>query len=242
MGVTAAMRRRLRPLRPILGPIWRAIQRERSRIQKGDPAAIPNVVERFRYRILDRVRRRPPIRPLRRHEIAELAAEVPYYRPRRGYLEVAAKAARELIARHGLGSALELGPHLRPLIVGGDVMDLRIRPDLRAEGRRIAHNATVVPWPIEDRAYDLFVALQVFEHLGTGQADAFREVRRVARHAILSLPIDWQMDDPTNCHHGLTMERALGWFAPIAPSRILVGTPGAKKRIIFVFENLPPPD
>lgn len=243
MGVeTAAMRRWLRPFRPILGPPWRAWQRERSRIRKGDPAAIPYAIERLRYRVLDRVRRRPPIRPLRRHEIAELAAEVPYYKPRRGYLEVAAAVARDLIARHELRSALELGPHLRPLIVNGDVLDLTIRARLRSEGRRIAHDATVAPWPIADRAYDLFVALQVFEHLGSGQADAFGEVRRVARHAILSLPIDWVMDDPTNCHHGLTMERAMEWFAPVAPSRILVGTPGPRKRIIFVFENLPPPD
>lgn len=64
----------------------------------------------------------------------------------------------------------------------------------------------------------------------------------MARHAILSLPIDWQMEDPTNCHHGLTMERALGWFAPVAPSWILTDTPGANKRIIFVFENLTQPD
>jgi hypothetical protein len=43
---------------------------------------------------------------------------------------------------------------------------------------------------VADNAYDLFVALQVFEHLGTSQREAFREVRRVARHAIISLPID----------------------------------------------------
>lgn len=228
------MRRRLRPLRPVLGPIWRAYQSADARIRY--------VFERFRYRIFDRRPSRAPIRPLGRHEIAKLAAEVPYYRPRRRYLEVAARAASDLIDRHELVSALELGPYLRPLIVGGDVIDLRIRPDLQAEGHRIAHDATVAPWPIEDRAYDLFVGLQVFEHLGTRQAEAFREVRRVACHAILSLPIGWQMDDPTNCHHGLTMERVFSWFAPVTPTRTLVGTPGAKKRIIFVFEDLPLPD
>ena len=30
----------------------------------------------------------------------------------------------------------------------------------------------------------------------TRQPEAFREVRRIARHAIMSLPIDWDMDDP----------------------------------------------
>ena len=93
-------------------------------------------------------------------------------------------------------------------------MDLVQREGLRAEGRRIVADATKTPWPIDDKAYDLFVALQVFEHLGTHQPEAFREVRRVARNAILSLPIDWVMADPRNCHHGLTHEQVLAWFLP----------------------------
>lgn len=167
--------------------------------------------------------------------------EEPYYRPRRVYLSAAGAAARELIDRRGLRTALELGPHLRPLIVGADVMDVVRNDALRAEGRRIVHDATSVPWPFDDKAYDLFVALQVFEHLGDRQPDAFREVRRVARHAILSLPIDWVMADPANCHHGLTHERALAWFAPIVPTRVLVGNPGHRKRLLYVFEDLPAP-
>ena len=65
------------------------------------------------------------------------------------------------------------------------------------------------------RAYDLFVAFQVFEHLGDSQPEAFREVRRVARNAILSLPIDWEMADPRNCHHQLSAAKVRAWFAPI---------------------------
>jgi hypothetical protein len=156
-------------------------------------------------------------------------------------MSVACAAAAELIERYELKTALELGPHLRPVIVGADVMDRRDEPDLQAEGRLIRHDATRTPWPIADRAYDLFVALQVFEHLGSAQPEAFREVRRVARHAILSLPIDWEMADPRNVHHRITEEKVLSWFAPVAPTRILVGNPGPKKRLIFVFENLEAP-
>jgi hypothetical protein len=158
------------------------------------------------------------------------------------YLSAAAEAARELIDRRGLETALELGPHLRPLIIGADVMDVVSNEALRAEGRRIVHDATDVPWPFADKAYDLFVALQVFEHLGTRQREAFLEVRRVARHAILSLPIDWVMSDPANCHHGLTNERVHAWFAPVVPSRIMLGNPGHRKRLLYVFEDLPAPD
>ena len=101
------------------------------------------------------------------------------------------------------------------------------------------HDATQEPWPFEDKSYDLFVALQVFEHLGDRQPEAFREVRRIARNAILSLPIDWEMDDPTNCHHRIPNERVLSWFAPIVPTRVVEGSGGKRRRLIYVFEDLP---
>ena len=204
-------------------------------------------VERARDGAGGRERRAPgqppaPIRPLRRYEIVDLGRRVRYYSARTGYMTVAAGVAGDLIDRHRLTSALELGPHLRPLIVGADVMDIASPKDLESEGRVIIHNATRDPWPVDDRQYDLFVALQVFEHLGTGQGAAFREVRRVARHAIISLPIDWVMADPKNCHHQLSSERALSWFLPVVPTRVVVGNGGSKKRLIYVFEDLPLPD
>ena len=107
------------------------------------------------------------------------------------------------------------------------------------EGQEIIHDATVAPWPVADKAYDLFVALQVFEHLGDKQPQTFAEVRRVAKHAILSLPIDWEMADPTNCHHMLSNEKVLSWFAPprTDPDR------GRQRRreqgLVYLFEDLP---
>ena len=86
----------------------------------------------------------------------------------------------------------------RPVVVGADVIDRRVdeRLVLEPPARLFVHDVTQVPWPFADGEYDLFVALQVFEHLGTSQVAAFHEVGRVARRAIISLPIDWQMDDP----------------------------------------------
>ena len=136
-----------------------------------------------------------------------------------------AAIASELIREQHLRTALELGPHLRPLIRGADVMDIvhNAAPPARGAGGS-SPTRSKAPWPVDDKTYDLFVALQVFEHLGTHQPEAFREVRRVARNAILSLPIDWVMADPRNCHHGLTNERVLDWFAPVVPTRVVVGT------------------
>jgi len=179
-----------------------------------------------------------PIRPMTRAEFNELASRDAYYRGRQTYLGAAAWAAADLIDRHCLQTALELGPNTRPLITGADVMDRVARPGLQASGTVLLHDATATPWPIDANRYDLLVALQVFEHLGAAQTTAFREVRRVARHAIISLPIDWQMEDPRNPHLGLSHERVLTWFAPTEPTRVLVGNRGYRQRLIYTFENL----
>ena len=34
----------------------------------------------------------------------------------------------------------------------------------------------------------------------------------------------------------------LGWFAPVVPTKVVVGNPGHRKRLIYVFEDLPAPD
>ena len=235
------LRRLLGPLRPVLRPIWHQVRRLDDR---SDPRSVWALADRLGFlvaRATDRLRGRArPIRPLRPFELIDLGLRIPYYRPRLVYMSATSRIAERLIRERGLTTALELGPYLRPLIVGADVLDLSEQPDRVAEGRTIIHDATRRPWPIADQAYDLFVGLQVFEHLGSHQAEVFREVRRVARHAILSLPIDWVMADPTNCHHGLTEERVLAWFAPVAPTRIELGNGGHRKRLIYVFEDLEP--
>ena len=163
----------------------------------------------------------------------------PYYEGRWSYTSTALSLATELIKRRNLRTALELGAPLRPVIVGAHVMDVTARPELDPRVPITVHDATQEPWPFEDKSYDLFVALQVFEHLDDRQPEAFREVRRIARNAILSLPIDWEMDDPTNCHHQIPNERVLSWFAPIVPTRVVEGSGGKRRRLIYVFEDLP---
>lgn len=229
----ALLKRWLWPLRPILHPVWRLVQPLFGRnaavraASSTPPATLP-------------VKHVPgTIRPLTKREFTFIEANDSYYRGRWNYLSVAAAQATELIERHDLHTALELGPWARPLIVGADAMDRIERPDLQKEGMLLVHDATIAPWPVQDKAYDLFVGLQVFEHLKGKQTIAFGEVRRVARHAIISLPIDWVLEDTRNSHHGLTEERARSWFLPVEPTRVVLGNSGPKKRLIFVFEDLP---
>jgi len=228
--MNAAIRRALGPLRPILGPPYRAM---RSSVWPG-----PNDWARSTRAGRRNRKLATGVRGMSRSEFLELKRQFPYYKARGRYMSVASALVDELSARYGIGRALELGAHRRPIATGADVMDLALVPGLTGHGELIIANATE-PWPFPAKSYDLFVALQVFEHLGTGQPDAFREAVRVARHAIISLPIDWTMADPTNCHHGITQDRALDWFAPLAPTRIVLGNGGRRRRVIFVFENLP---
>jgi hypothetical protein len=225
--ILRSLKRLLRPLRPVLLPIWRRLY---AAVQIGSARA----AKAFE-------RRQPTggIRALTHQEFEEMAADFPYYNGRWGYMSAALGQASMLIRRHGLRTALELGAPVRPIIVGADVMDIKARPELDPTVPITVHDATQAPWPVEDKAYDLFLALQVFEHLRDRQREAFLEVRRVARHAIISLPIDWEMEDPRNCHHRIPNERVLSWFAPIVPTRVIEGSGGKRRRLIYVFEDLP---
>ena len=70
-----------------------------------------------------------------RAEFDELAGEHPYYRGRQRYFGAAAWVASDLIERFDLRTALELGPNVRPLISGADVMDRVARPGPGPAGR-----------------------------------------------------------------------------------------------------------
>jgi hypothetical protein len=227
LPILQRLKRAFRPFRPVLLPIW---------------LRLLATVQIAYARVMKALMGTPPpggIRPLTHPEFEEMAGSFPYYNGRWGYMSAALGQAAMLIQRHGLRTALELGAPVRPIIVGADVMDIKARPELDPEVPITIHDATKAPWPVGDKAYDLFLALQVFEHLRDRQPEAFREVRRVARHAIISLPIDWEMDDPRNCHHQIRNERVLSWFAPVVPTRVIQGNGGKRRRLIYVFENLP---
>ena len=121
--------------------------------------------------------------------------------------------------------ALEIGPGLLPVVKDADVMlspldDQFGTPDTFA-GKKIIHDATVRPWPIGDKQYDLVVALQVFEHLDNKQSRAFREVMRVSRRAILSFPYLWKGGEeakPTHrAHRDLDRQLIQDWTLNLTP-------------------------
>jgi hypothetical protein len=134
----------------------------------------------------------------------------------------------DLINGLNFSSALELGPGRLTMIEGCDVMvlpddDFWGRPE-NATGRVILHDATEKPWPVADKAYDLFVALQVWEHLHNKQSRAFREVMRIANMAVLSFPYGWvcPKDDPNYpTHHRIDRELIGDWTLNVKPERVI---------------------
>lgn len=142
-----------------------------------------------------------------------IAAKHRYCRNRWPYLSIAARWA----AASGARSVLELGAYWLPIVADADTMD---RPSHPGPRPTVLHDAAVIPWPVDDGKYDLFIALQVWEHLGTAQAEAFREVLRVARHAILSFPYKWDCPaDPV--HHGIDEQRIAEWTCHEPPAEVV---------------------
>jgi len=132
-------------------------------------------------------------------------------------------------------TALEIGPYLLPMYRGGDIMDKN--PD-KLPGKHtfttsIIHDATQTPWPVVDKAYDVLVALQVWEHLDTNpinyqayckRKDAFAEAMRVSKAAVLSFPYKWHA--PGNHHHGIDEKKIEEWTLGLAPKARHLCVPG----------------
>jgi hypothetical protein len=159
------------------------------------------------------------MRPVRWKEFVERG---PYWNGRWPYTRAALRMARAARAR----SVLEIGPNGLPLHDMADTMDVAGEPTYR-------HDAGVVPWPIADRHYDLVMALQVWEHLEGRQVEAFGEVRRVARFAVLSFPLGWDRpEDPT--HHGITRETVMRWTHGLVPlDEVLIGARTRSPRLVL---------
>jgi hypothetical protein len=50
------------------------------------------------------------------------------------------------------------------------------------------HNLKVLPWPVKDKQYDVFIALRVFHHFHGDHSIYFEEMKRISNHIILAFP------------------------------------------------------
>ena len=158
------------------------------------------------------------------------------------------QAVIELIQQYQPKSVLELGPGQNPIVMDGDIMvtpddDSWGKPE-KWKGHIYAHDATEKPWPVQDKQYDLFIALQVWEHLSNKQSRAFREVMRIAKAAILSFPFNWHCPKGNANypeHHQIDEELIADWTLGFEPvKKIVIKRTGEKvskgPRLIYFWQ------
>ena len=162
----------------------------------------------------------------------KVAEENIYYstedQARWGYFEVAIKWLKELDPKE----TLEVGPYSLPLDKEGHYVD-RIDYGCKFGPRFVLHDVRKVPWPFEDKKFDVVIALQVWEHLTECQQKAFYELIRVSRHAIMSFPYRWPQGHEKD-HVGIDKARISGWCLGQNPVKEFV-VPSISERIIQLY-------
>lgn len=94
------------------------------------------------------------------------------------------------------------------------------------------HDITKTPWPI-DKKYDMVVALQVWEHLEGCQVEAFKELVKHTKKAVLSFPYMWKNSD--DMHTGINEDVISQWTCGIEPvSKTIIKD--INNRIICLFD------
>ena len=126
-------------------------------------------------------------------------------------------------------SIIELGPHKYPIVENCDTLDYDT-----LYNPTYLHDASSIPWPINTRKYDLFIALQVWEHLKNKQ-QAFIEVLRITKKtAILSFPYKWTTSSIE--HRNIDEQKIAEWTCNVVPKKMLICGSGGKRKIIYFFE------
>lgn len=179
-------------------------------------------------------------------EFDELKKRYGYFGDRWRYF----KEVINLIKEEKFDSVLELGPAKKSIVKFADVMDFS---GDKIPNLKYKWDATKTPWPIEDKKYDLFIALQVWEHLyekkkgpcweGPKQREAFREVMRISKNAILSFPFEWHCPRSCPSHHNITKKKIAEWTLNVKPVKKIrvYNHKSIKKRFInfLLFRKIP---
>jgi len=134
---------------------------------------------------------------------------------------------------------IELGAYKINLTNISDNMDLEYDfIDIDNLNNKIyIQDATKLPWNIPDKYYDVFIALQVFEHFeNNNQGNVFNEVARISKNAILSFPYKWE--SKSDMSHYMIDEKIIAkWTNNITPDKIItVNSLKPHRRIVYTYK------
>ena len=96
----------------------------------------------------------------------------------------------ELLKQLDTTSVLEAGTMGIKILYTSDTIDY----DIPQGGWKLSykptynHNLKVLPWPVNDKQYDVFIALRVFHHFRGDPKIYFNEMARITNHIILAFP------------------------------------------------------
>ncbi len=80
------------------------------------------------------------------------------------------------------------------------------------------HDARKLPWPIENKGYDLFIALRVYQHLAPMQKECVREAMRISKKVIMVVPSDYQNLNYFPDSKGVTYNDFIRYLGGIHPN------------------------
>jgi len=130
-------------------------------------------------------------------------------------------------------SAIEMGTAGISLMNFSDSMDIDEQHiDKDNNTKKYIFDCTITPWNIKDKKYDIFVGLQVLEHLSPNQIEVFKEIKRISKYAIITLPYKWKMKDTTNCHHMIDDDIINLWTGNEKPYKKVI----KEKRIMMCYK------
>lgn len=87
------------------------------------------------------------------------------------------------------GRVLELGTMGVPVVQDADLMDYDRHLSYYQNGKPdYVLDVRNIPWPIESKSYDWFIASRVFHHLWPVQRECFEEARRISKNTVLVVP------------------------------------------------------
>lgn len=159
-----------------------------------------------------------------------------YYEGRYGYIK---EVINQIKLMDNIDTTVELGPYKSPLVVGGDIVDItdKYLNDIPIKiGKFYKHNCAVTPFPFKDKQYDLVIVCHVLEHLGTNQREVFKELCRISRNAIITLPYKWNI--PCDVHHMLDEKVIDNWAHGLKPEFEHIFSDPPRILRIYNFDNI----
>ena len=113
---------------------------------------------------------------------------------------------------------LEMGTMGITCVKNTHTIDYAEKWDFPGKNPTYLHDARQMPWPIENKGYDLFIALRVYQHLAPMQEVCFQEAMRIAKKVIIVVPSSYQLPDMFPESKGITYSDFVSYLKGIHPN------------------------